>query len=134
MQLRRRNILSIYNGPEGLARGKGRNTVSRAGARRLGQLSSPDVLAPVRHLRTPSLVRHLRMPIILTLGLRLDSETLPYHPETLLIGRWLSLGVLGSVVSLRHSLIGIPSNCQGMTLLLSGFLGYNRVMMMMMTH
>ena len=66
MQLRRRNILSIYNGPEGLARGKGRKTVSRAGARRLGQLSSPDVLAPVRHLRTPSLVRHLRTPIILT--------------------------------------------------------------------
>jgi len=33
----------MYNGPEGLARGKGRKTVSRAGARRLGQLSSPDV-------------------------------------------------------------------------------------------
>jgi len=69
MQLRRRNILSIYNGTEGLARGKGRKTVSRAGARRFGQLSSPDVLAPVRHLRTPSLVRHLRTPIILTLPL-----------------------------------------------------------------
>jgi len=50
----------------GIDRGKGRKTVSRAGARRLGQLSSPDALAPVRHLRTPSQVRHLRTPIILT--------------------------------------------------------------------
>jgi len=70
MQLRRRNILSIYNGPEGLARGKGRKTVSRAGARRLGQLSSPDVLAPVRHLRTP---------IILTPPTTLDLWVLPLH-------------------------------------------------------
>jgi len=33
---------------------------------RLGQLSSPDVSAPVRHLRTPSPIRHLRTPNILT--------------------------------------------------------------------
>jgi len=60
MQLRRRNILYIYNGPEGLARGKGRKTVSRAGARILGQLSSPDVPAPVRHLQTPIILTDLR--------------------------------------------------------------------------
>ena len=48
---------------EGLARGKGRKTVPRAGARRLGQLSSPDMSPPVRHLRTPSLVRHLGHPL-----------------------------------------------------------------------
>ena len=56
----------MYNGPEGLGRGKGRKTVSRAGARRLGQRSSPDVSPPDRHLRTPSPDRHLRTPIILT--------------------------------------------------------------------
>jgi len=49
--------------------GKGRKTVSRAGARRLGQLSSP----------TPSLVRHLRTPILLTseaalTGQRVDKD------------------------------------------------------------
>jgi len=33
---------------------------------RLGQLSSPDVSAPVRHLRTPSPIGHFRTPIILT--------------------------------------------------------------------
>jgi len=59
MQLRRTNILSIYNGPEGLARGKGPKTVSRAGARRLGELSSPDVPPPVRHLRTPIILTSL---------------------------------------------------------------------------
>jgi len=66
IQRRRKNILSIYNAPEGLAKGKGRKTVSRTGARRLRLLSSPDMLPLVRHLRTPSPVRHLRTPIILT--------------------------------------------------------------------
>jgi len=66
IQRRRKNILSIYNAPEGLAKGKGRKTVSRTSARRLRLLSSPDMLPLVRHLRTPSPVRHLRTPIILT--------------------------------------------------------------------
>jgi len=41
---RRQNILSIYNGPWGLLSGKGRKTVSQAGARAwgFGQPSSPD--------------------------------------------------------------------------------------------
>ena len=42
----------MYNGLPGHASGKGRKTVNRAGARRLGQLSSLDVLPLVRHLRT----------------------------------------------------------------------------------
>ena len=53
IQRRRKNILSIYNAPEGIAKEKGRKTVSRAGARRLRLLSSPDMLPLVRHLRTP---------------------------------------------------------------------------------
>jgi len=43
----------MYKGPEGLDKGKGQKTVSRAGARRLRQLSSPDVPSPVRHVRMP---------------------------------------------------------------------------------
>ena len=35
----------MYNGPEGLARDKGRETVPRAGARRPGQLSSLDAVS-----------------------------------------------------------------------------------------
>jgi len=68
IQSRRKNILSIYNAPEVIAKGKGRKTVSRAGARRPGRLSSLDMSPPVRHLRSPSPVRHLRTPIILTLS------------------------------------------------------------------
>jgi hypothetical protein len=56
IQSRGRNILSIYNTPEGLARGKGRKTVSRVGARRLGRVQTPP------HLRTPPLVSHVRTP------------------------------------------------------------------------
>jgi len=41
----------MYNGP-GDSPGGRQKTVSRAGARRLGQLSSPDVLPPVRHPQT----------------------------------------------------------------------------------
>jgi len=69
---RRQNILSIYNGPQGLARGKGRKTVSRAGAGRLGQLSLPDVSPPVRHLRAP---------IILTLPLVPNMQRNPGEKE-----------------------------------------------------
>ena len=46
--------------------GKGRKTVPRAGARGLGEVSSLDMSPPVHHLRTPSPVRHLLTPIILT--------------------------------------------------------------------
>jgi len=53
IQLRRRNALSIYNGPEGLARGKDGRLSPEPVLGRLGQLSSPDVPPPVRHLRTP---------------------------------------------------------------------------------
>ena len=66
IQLQRRNTLSIINGPEGLARGKDGRLSPEPVLGRLGQASSPDVSPPVCHLRTPSPVRHLRMPIILT--------------------------------------------------------------------
>jgi len=46
--------------------GEGQKTVSRAGARRLRQLSSPDVPSPDRHFWTMYPVHHLRGPIILT--------------------------------------------------------------------
>jgi len=51
----------MYNAPEGIAKGKGRNTVSQAGAQRLRLLSSPDMFPLVHHLRTPII---LTLPLI----------------------------------------------------------------------
>ena len=58
---RRQNILSIFNGPEGLDKEKGRKIVSRAGARRLRQLPSPDAPSHVRHILTPIILTELRV-------------------------------------------------------------------------
>jgi len=67
MQLRRRNTLSVYNEPEDPPEGKDGRLSPEPVLGRLGQLSSPDVSAPVRHVRTPSPIRHPRTPVILIL-------------------------------------------------------------------
>jgi len=54
----------MYNAPGGIAKGKGRKTVSRAGARRLRLLSSPDMLPLVRHLRTPIILTKMYAAMI----------------------------------------------------------------------
>ena len=58
---------------------KGWKTVSRAGARRLRLLSSPDVLPPVRHLRTP-----------ITLTERTHNCAAQHRPPPVTHAPWLS--------------------------------------------